>query len=92
MLIEATKTAAPAELHALLAATYLEKKNPNAQAAAKHAIKKAPKSIVGYKTLMQVFRYEMRQGAKRTKQIREVLDQARQQEGVSKFRFKWNSR
>ena len=85
LLIEATKNpAAPAELHALLAATYLEKKKPElAQAAAKHAIKKAPKSIVGYKTLMQVFRYEMRQGAKRTKQIREVLDQARQQEGVS---------
>ena len=85
LLIEATKNpAAPAELHALLAATYLEKKKPDlAQAAANHAIKKAPKSIVGYKTLMQVFRYEMRQGAKRSKQIREVLDQARAQEGVS---------
>ena len=85
LLIEATKNpAAPAELHALLAATYLEKKKPDlAQAAANHAIKKAPKSIVGYKTLMQVFRYEMRQGAKRTKQIREILDQARAQEGVT---------
>ena len=85
LLIEATKNpAAPAELHALLAATYLEKKKPDlAQAAANHAIKKAPKSIVGYKTLMQVFRYEMRQGAKRTKQIRETLDQARAQEGVT---------
>lgn len=85
LLIGATKNpAAPADLHALLAATYLEKKKPElAKAAANHAIKKAPKSIVGYKTLMQVFRYEMRNGAKRVKQIREVLDQAMAQKDVS---------
>lgn len=84
LLIEATKDpAAPAELHALLAATYIEKKKPDlARAAAEHAIKKAPKSIIGYKTLMQVFRYEMRQGAKRTQQIRKILDQARAQKDV----------
>ncbi len=78
LLVEATKKpTAPAELHALLAAAYLEKKKPElAKAAANHAIRKAPQSIVGYKTIMQVFRYEMRNGAKRTKQIKEVLDQA----------------
>ncbi len=78
LLVEATKNpTAPAELHALLAATYLEKKKPElAKAAANHAIGKSPKSIVGYRTLMQVFRYEMRSGAKRANQIREVLDQA----------------
>ncbi len=85
LLVEATKNpTAPADLHALLAATYLEKKNPElAKVAATHAIKKSPKSIVGYKSLMQVFRYEMRTGAKRAKQIREVLDQAMAQKNAT---------
>ena len=55
LLIEATKPGRTRRTHALLAATYRKRKNPNSPAAAKHAIKKAPKSIVGYKTLMQVF-------------------------------------
>ncbi|MDG2214562.1 MAG: hypothetical protein P8M70_12075, partial [Verrucomicrobiota bacterium] len=78
LLVEATKNpTASAELHVLLAAAYLEKKKPElAKAAANHAIRKAPDSIVGYKTIMQVFRYEMRNGSKRMKQIREVLDRA----------------
>jgi tetratricopeptide (TPR) repeat protein len=85
LLVEATKNpAATAGLHALLAATYLEKKNPElAKAAANHAIKKSPKSIVGYSSLMQVFKYEIRTGAKRVRQIRELLDRATAQKDTA---------
>jgi tetratricopeptide (TPR) repeat protein len=84
LLIKATKDPdAPANLHALLAATYLERKKPElAKVASENAIRKGPKLIVGYKSLMQIYRQETKDGAKRTKQIRKVLDRAMAQTDV----------
>ncbi len=84
LLIKATKdTDAPANLHALLAAAYLERKKPElAKVASENAIRKGPKLIVGYKSLVQIYRQEVKAGAKRTKQIREVLDRAMTQTDV----------
>ncbi|MBT6451093.1 MAG: tetratricopeptide repeat protein, partial [Verrucomicrobiales bacterium] len=44
--------------------------------AAENAIRKAPESILGYKTLVQVYEKEMKGGAKRLPQIRKLLDKA----------------
>tara|TARA_Y100000588_G_scaffold380096_1_gene463411 strand:+ start:267 stop:1991 length:1725 start_codon:yes stop_codon:yes gene_type:complete len=85
LLVEATKNpSAPAELHGLLATRYLEKKKPDlAKKSAEKAIEKSPKSIVGYKTMMQVFRYEIQKGEKRKDQIKGVIDQALAQKEVA---------
>ena len=85
LLVEATKDpSAPSELHGLLAASYLEKKKPDlAKKSAELAIGKSPKSIVGYKAMMQVFRYEMQKGEKRKDQIRDVIDKALAQKEVA---------
>ena len=85
LLIKATKDPeAPANIHALLAANYLERKKPDlAKVAAENAIRKGPKLIVGYKSLIQVYRQEAGKGAKRTAQIRKVLDRAMEQKEVS---------
>ena len=84
LLIKATKDPdAPANLHALLAATYLERKKPElAKVASENAIRKGPKLIVGYKSLIQIYRQEAKDGAKRTKQIRKVLGRAMAQTDV----------
>ena len=85
LLVEATKSpAAPAELHGLLAASYLEKKKPDlAKQSAEQAINKSPKSIVGYKAMMQVYRYEIQKGEQRINQIRGVIDKALKQKEVT---------
>jgi len=85
LLIKATEDPdAPANIHALLAANYLERKKPDlAKVAAENAIRKGPKLIVGYKSLIQVYRQEAGKGAKRTAQIRKVLDRAMEQKEVS---------
>jgi len=84
LLIQATKDPdAPARLHAMLAATYLDRKKPDlAKVAAKNAIRRDPKGIAGYRTLIQIYQSEIRAGQKRTKEIRTVLDDALKQEKV----------
>jgi len=84
LLIKATKDpAAPANIHALLAAAYLERKKPElAKVAAENAIRKAPKLIVGYKSLIQAYRQEAKNGANRTGQIRKTLERAMTQTDV----------
>ena len=94
LLIKATEDPdAPANIHALLAANYLERKKPDlAKAAAENAIRKGPKLIVGYKSLIQVYRQEVGKGAKRTAQIRKVLDRAMEQKEVSTpYQVDWRS-
>ena len=78
LLVKATiNPKASAKLHALLAVAYSQKgKLDLARIAAESAIRKAPESILGYKTLVQVYEKEMKGGAKRLPQIREVLDKA----------------
>ena len=78
LLVKATiNPKASAKLHALLAVAYSQKgKLDLARIAAEGAIRKAPESILGYKTLVQVYEKEMKGGAKRLPQIREVLDKA----------------
>ena len=84
LLVRATKDPeAPANLHALLAANYLERKKPElAKVASENAIRKGPKLIVGYKSLIQIYRQEAKNGARRTEQIRKVLDRAMTQTDV----------
>jgi len=84
LLVQATKDPeAPANLHALLAASYLDRKKPElAKVAANNAIRRGPKMIAGYKSLVQVYRHEIRTGAKRTKEIRKALDGALKQKDV----------
>jgi tetratricopeptide (TPR) repeat protein len=84
LLVQATKDPeAPANLHALLAASYLDRKKPElAKVAASNAIRRGPKLIGGYKSLVQVYRHEIRTGAKRTKEIRQALDGALKQKDV----------
>lgn len=72
-----TNLKAPAKMHALLAVAYSQKgKLDLARIAAESAIRKAPGSILGYKTLVQVYEKEMKGGAKRLPQIRKILDKA----------------
>ncbi|MDC0144824.1 tetratricopeptide repeat protein [Verrucomicrobia bacterium] len=82
LLVKATiNPKAPAKLHALLAVAYSQKgKLDLARIAAESAIRKAPGSILGYKTLVQVYEKEIKGGAKRLPQIRKVLDEAFTQE------------
>ena len=84
LLIKATEDKdAPANLHALLAASYLERKKYQlARVAAENAIRKGPKQIVGYKSLIQVHRAEIRDEKKRNQAIRKVLNQALKQKEV----------
>jgi len=84
LLIKTTKDPeAPANLHALLAANYLERKKPElAKVAAENAIRKGPKLIVGYRSLVQIYRQEAKNGAKRNAHIRKVLDRAMTQTDV----------
>ena len=78
LLVKATiNPKAPAKMHALLAVAYSQKgKLDLARIAAESAIREAPGSILGYKTLVQVYEKEMKGGAKRLPQIRQVLDKA----------------
>ena len=78
LLVKATvNPKAPAKMHALLAVAYSQKgKLDLARIAAENAIRKAPGSILGYKTLVQVYEKEMKGGAKRLPQIRKLLDKA----------------
>ena len=78
LLVKATANPdASAKMHALLAEAYSQKgKLDLARIAAEGAIRMAPESILGYKTLIQVYQKEMKGGAKRLPQIRKTLDQA----------------
>ena len=78
LLVKATANPkAPAKMHALLSVAYAQKgKLDLARIAAEGAIRMAPESILGYKTLIQVYEKEMKGGAKRLPQIRKTLDQA----------------
>ena len=84
LLIKATEDKdAPANLHALLAASYLERKNYRlARVSAENAIRKGPQQIVGYKSLIQVHRAEIQDEKKRNQAIRKVLNQALKQKDV----------
>jgi tetratricopeptide (TPR) repeat protein len=78
LLVKATANPkAPAKMHALLSVAYAQKgKLDLARIAAEGAIRMAPESILGYKTLIQVYQKEMKGGAKRLPQIHKTLDQA----------------
>ncbi len=78
LLVKATAhPKATVKMHALLSTAYLQKnKLALARIAAESAIRKDSASILGYKTLLQVYRKEMADGAKRLPQMRKTLDKA----------------
>ena len=85
LLVQATKDPnATAELHALLAAAYLERKKPDmAKLAAENAIRRDPKAIEGYKSLVQAQRALHKEAGKRKKAIRSTIDRALKQTKTS---------